>query len=273
MKGKTMKQPIFRVKRLGLIIPMVIAMTLGATACGGSGSGTSSTGQEKTLTVATSNDAPFSVTDPSGGLTGIDGDMITAIAQAKGWKLKPFVTDFNTLIPGLQAKKADVIVDGMYITDKRKEQIDFTDPWYTEGEGMLVPSGSSIKSRDDLKGKTVGAQTGTVFTDFIKTLGASNTRFFDSQAALISAVENNQVDAAITDSALLAYSLVQKPNPKVRLVTPYTPHFPGTIGAAVRKGDSQLLTDLNSGLAELKKTPMYLEILKKYGLGQDNIAK
>ncbi|MET3923707.1 transporter substrate-binding domain-containing protein [Arthrobacter sp. UYEF20] len=259
-------------KRLGVLLPMTLAAALALTACGGASN--SSTPEQKTITIATSNDAPFAFTDQgTGELKGIDGEMINEIAAAKGWKVKTFVTDFNTLIPGLMAKKADVIVDAMYITDKRKEQINFTDPWYVQGEGMLVPGDSTLKSRDDVKGKVLGAQTGTVFTDFIGTLGGSQTKFFDSQAALISAVENKQVDAAFTDSAVIAYSLVQKPNPKIELVSPYKPYFPGTIGAGVRKDDTQLLADLNSGLADLKKTPKYLEILKKYGLGEENVSK
>ncbi|MGY4542546.1 polar amino acid transport system substrate-binding protein [Arthrobacter sp. UYNi723] len=262
-------------KRFAALVPMGVVLALAMTACGsGSGGGSSAGGEQKTITIATSNDAPFSFTDQEGGeLKGIDGEMINAIAAEKGWKIKVFTTEFATLIPALMAKKADVIVDAMYITDKRKEQINFTDPWYSQGEGMIVPGDSTLKSRDDVKGKVLGAQTGTAFTELIATLGGSQTKLFDSQAALLAAVENKQVDAAFTDSAVIAYSLVQKPNPKLKLVSPYKPYFPGIIGAGVRKEDSQLLSDINSGLADLKKTPKYLEILKKYGLGEDNVAK
>lgn len=266
-------------KKLALILSSALVCAVALAGCssssesGGDSSGGSS-GEERTITIATSNDAPFAFTDAtSGELMGIDGEMILAIAAEKGWKIETFVTDFNTLIPALTAKKADVIVDAMYITDERKKTIDFTDTWYIQGEGLLVPAGSPVKNRDDVKGLVLGAQTGTVFTDFIGTLGGSETKFFDSQAALITAVENGQVDAAFTDSAVLAYSLVQKPNPKITLVTPYTPFFPGTIGAGVRKEDTELLSDLNSGLADLKGTPKYLEILEKYGLGEDNVAE
>ena len=79
--------------------------------------------------------------------------MITAIADEKGWDIKVFTTDFNTLISALKANKADVIVDAMYITDDRKKQVDFTEAWYTEGEGMLVPADSSITSRDQLRAR------------------------------------------------------------------------------------------------------------------------
>lgn len=263
-------------KRFAALVPMGVAVALAMTACGsgGGGGGASGGGDQKTITIATSNDAPFSFTDQSSGeLKGIDGEMINAIAQAKGWKIKVFTSEYATLIAALNAKKADVIVDAMYITDDRKKQINFTDPWYTEGEAMVVPADSTLASRDDVKGKVLGAQTGTVFKDLVDSLGGSQVKLFDSQASLLAAVENKQVDAVFTDSAVIGYSLVQKPNPKLKLVSPYKPFYPGIIGAGVRKEDSQLLQDLNSGLADLKKTPKYLEILKKYGLTDANAVK
>jgi len=271
-----MNKEIFR-KRFAALLPMGVAVALAMTACGSSGGGSGSGaggGDQKTITIATSNDAPFSFTDQgSGELKGIDGEMINAIAQAKGWKTKVFTSEYATLIAALNAKKADVIVDAMYITDERKKQINFTDPWYTEGEAMVVPADSTLASRDDVKGKILGAQTGTVFKDLVDSLGGSQVKLFDSQAALLAAVENKQVDAVFTDSAVIGYSLVQKPNPKLKVVSPYKPFYPGIIGAGVRKEDSQLLQDLNSGLADLKKTPKYLEILKKYGLTEANAVK
>jgi polar amino acid transport system substrate-binding protein len=227
----------------------------------------------RVITIATSNDAPFSFTDADGNLTGIDGEMWLEIAKCNNWDTEVFITDFSTLIPSLTAKKADIIVDAMYITDERKKTINFTDPWYIQGEGVLVPADSTVQNRDDVKGLVLGAQTGTVFSDFIETLGGSETKFFDSQAALITAVENGQVDAAFTDAAVLAYSLVQKPNEKIKLVSPYTPFFPGTIGAGIRMEDTDILEGVNTCLAELKTSGKYLEILKRYGLAEDNVAQ
>jgi polar amino acid transport system substrate-binding protein len=270
-----MKSSIKLSRRLRALLPMGVVAALALSACGsGSSTGGGGGGEQKTITIATSNDAPFSFTDQATGeLKGIDGDMINEIAAKKGWKVKVFTSEFATLISALSAKKADVIVDAMYITDDRKKQINFTDPWYTEGEAMVVPADSTLASRDDVKGKVLGAQTGTVFKDLIETLGGSQVKLFDSQAALLAALENRQVDAVFTDSAVVGYSLVQKPNPKLKLVTPYEPYYPGIIGAGVRKDDTQLLNDLNSGLADLKKSPKYLEILKKYGLTEANAAK
>ena len=266
-----MKLEDIRLGRRVLLAGASAAVLVGLSACAGASGDASGTASQRTITVATSNDPPISFTEPgSEALKGIDGDMITAIAEAKGWKIKVFTTDFNTLISALESKKADVIVDAMYITEERKKKINFTDPWYMEGEGMVVPSDSSITNRDQVKGAVAGTVTGSVYVDFVNTLGARDVKLFDSQAALLGAVANKQVDAGFMDSVFTAYSLQQNPNPNVKIVSPYTPHFPGIIGAGVRQDDSQLLADLNSGLAELKKSPKYLEILKKYGLGPAN---
>lgn len=273
-EGMTVRVLNFDPRRLKVSTSLLLAAALGVCLTGCGSGGSSSDNGNKSITVITSNDAPFSFKDTkTGKLKGIDGEMINAIAKKEGWDLKVLVTDFNTMIPALRAKKGDMIVDGMYITEERQKEINFSKPWYTEGEALIVPAGSTVKSRDDLKGKVIGAQTGTVFTDFIKTLGPSSTKFYDSQATLMSAVANKQVDGGITDSALVAYSLVQHPNPKIEIVDPYTPYFPGTIGAGLRKDDTKLLDQLNSGLATLQKSPEYLEILKKYGLGESNAAK
>jgi polar amino acid transport system substrate-binding protein len=261
-------------RRSAILLASALGITLALSACGADEDAAESPEGRTTLVVATSNDAPFSYTDAGGGdLKGIDGEMINAIAEEEGWEIEVFTTDFNTLISALKAEKADVIVDAMYMTDERKKEVAFTDSWYTEGEGMLVPAGSTVKTRDDVKGLVLGAQTGTAFADFAGTLGGSEVKLFDSQAAIIAATANGQVDAAFTDSAVLGWTLVENPNDDVEIVDPYEPFFPGTIGAAVRQEDTELLDQLNQGLADLKATPKYLEILQKYGLGEANVTE
>lgn len=85
--------------RFAALVPMGVAVALAMTACGSTGGASSGGGtDQKTITIATSNDAPFSFTDQaSGELKGIDGDMINAIAEAKGWKVKVFTSEFATL--------------------------------------------------------------------------------------------------------------------------------------------------------------------------------
>ncbi|MGV0109474.1 ABC transporter substrate-binding protein [Arthrobacter sp. CP30] len=252
-----------------------MGIALALTACGGGDAGAEAggggeDGEITTLTIATSNDAPFSFTDDAGALQGIDGEMINWIADKKGWEVEVFVSEFATLIPAIKAGKADAVVDAMYITDVRKEEVNFTDTWYQQGEGMVVPGDSDMTDRDDAKGTVIGVQTGTTFIELAESLEPKEIKYFDSQAALLTAVENKQVDVVFTDAAVVAYSLVQNPNDKIKIVDPYEPFFPGLIGAAVPKENTQLLEELNSGLAELKASPDYMEILAKYGLTESN---
>ncbi|MBC9945103.1 amino acid ABC transporter substrate-binding protein [Leucobacter sp. cx-328] len=234
-------------------------------------------GGQRTVTIVTSNDAPFSfVDDATGELTGIDGDMLNAMAEQLDWDIEVVVTDFATMPQTVLSKKADFIADGLYVTDERKKTLAFSDTWYYQGEGMLVPADSTLKNREDAKDKTIGVMTGTTHLEIAQSLtGEGNIKMYDSQANMLQAVANGQVDAAFTDQAVVAWSLEQNPNPKVKLVTPYEPYFPGTIAAAFRQDDDskKLLDDLNSALADLKATPKYLEILKKYGLTEDNAAE
>ncbi len=266
------------IKKNIALLAAVAAGALALSAC--SASSTPQAESEdgaRTVTIVTSNDAPFSYLDDSTNeLTGIDGEILNTIAEELNWDIEVIVTDFATMPQTVLSKKADFIADGLYVTDERKKTLSFSDTWYYQGEGMLVPADSTLKSRDDAKGLNIGVMTGTTHLEIAQSLSDdAHIKQYDSQANLLQAVANGQVDAAFTDQAVVAWSLVQNPNDKVKLVTPYEPYFPGTIAAAFRQDaeSDELREQLNEALANLKSTPKYLEILEKYGLGQDNVAE
>jgi len=262
--------------RFGLVA-VLAATALAISGCSSTESATTEESGARTVTIVTSNDAPFSfVDDATGELTGIDGDMLNAMAEQLNWNIEVVVTDFATMPQTVLSGKADFVADGLYVTDERKKSLSFSDTWYYQGEGMLVPSDSTLTSREDAEGKIIGIMTGTTHYEIAQSLTEeANIKMYDSQANLLQAVANGQVDAAFTDQAVVAWSLVQNPNDKVKLVTPYEPYFPGTIAAAFRQDEESdaLREELNGALAELKSTPQYLEILERYGLGSDNIAE
>ncbi|TDP89041.1 extracellular solute-binding protein (family 3), partial [Leucobacter luti] len=133
--------------KFALATASLAAASLLLSACA-TGATTGSDGSEdgtRTIRVATSNDAPFSYVDEATDeLTGIDGDMMMAMADQLGWNIEVTVTDFSTLPQTILSNKADIIVDAMYVTDERKKKLAFTDTWYYQGEGMLVPADSTL---------------------------------------------------------------------------------------------------------------------------------
>ncbi|MGO3146507.1 MAG: substrate-binding periplasmic protein [Leucobacter sp.] len=268
-----------RSKKFAIVATMLAAgLTLSACSSGADSGVTGEDGSEtRTIRVATSNDAPFSYVDEATGeLTGIDGEMMNAMAEELGWEIEVVITDFQTLPQTIRSDKADIIVDAMYITEERQKVLNFSDTWYLQGEGMLVPAGSDLKSREDAEGKLLGAVTGTAHAELAQSLtDTADVKLFETQANLIQALANGQVEAGFTDQAVVAWSLIQNPNDKVELVDPYDPFFPGNIGAGFRQDaeSDELREKLNGALADLKASPKYLEILKKYGLAESNMAE
>src|SRR3954447_18956204 len=100
-------------------------------------------------------------------------DLVTEIGKDAGFNVQIEPMQFSALIPSLTSSKIDIIAAAMFITAPRKEVVDFSDPIYTYGEGLVVPKSDTkaYATQDDLKGETVGAQVGTAFVDALKKSG------------------------------------------------------------------------------------------------------
>lgn len=230
------------------------------------------------LIVGSSNDAPFAFIDKdTKEFTGIDAEIMTEIAKRLGIaKVEMKEVKFENLLVELNNKNIDIVADAMYIKDERKKIADFTNVWYQEGEGLVVLKDSPIKGLDDLKDKVVGGQKGTAFLEFAEKLKkegrVKDVKIFGSQAELLLAVNTKKIDACITDSAVAGYSITKDPSLTLRLVSPYQAEAAGQIGAAIRKEDKDLLEAVNTELDKLKEEGFVLDVLKKYGLNEDNFV-
>lgn len=231
------------------------------------------------LNIASSNDIPFSYIDTKKNqFSGIDAEILTEAAKRLGIKrveLK-YQVPFDKLLTELvNNDDIDIVADGMYITDKRKEYALFTDPIYKESEAIVTPKISRIVSKADLKTATVGVQNGTEFLNLAenwKDQGLiKNIKVFDTLSDVFSAVNTSKVDAAITDSISAQYTFFNDKSLYLRILSSkeYTPEAPGVIGMALRKSDISLQTALNEKLDEMKRDRTILKILKKYGLNED----
>jgi polar amino acid transport system substrate-binding protein len=260
------------------IAAVTVAMLAFTGACGSSaGSSSSSSGSDssaETVTIGTSNDAPLAFIDKSGTLTGIDGDIMMAIAKENGWKVKNSVTSFSTLIASLNTKKIDISNDAMFITPERKKQVNFSDSFYVLHDAIIVKkSETSVKTYDQLKGKPLGTVTGTAYADLLNTLSPGKVKLFDSQATMVQAIVNGDIYGAVTDQPVAAYSLKQNPNLDIRVVNPETPHYSNEVAPCVRKDDSDRLAAINSGLKKIKANGTYDKIMKKWDMPASSYIK
>ena len=124
---------------------------------------------EKTKYVIASDSsfAPFVFQDSSNQYTGIDMDLIKAIAEDQGFEVEITNPGFDAAINAVQSGQADGIIAGMSVTDARKETFDFSDSYYTANTILGVKESSTVSSYEDLNGKTVGVKNGTASQTFL----------------------------------------------------------------------------------------------------------
>lgn len=227
------------------------------------------------LLIGSSNDAPFSYTDvESKKLKGVDIEILKEICKRLGIPdLQMKVTDFSNLLVELNNKNVDMVADAMYVKDERLQIAAFTDKWYQEGEAVVIPETSTIKSKEDLKGKKVGAQPGTTFYEtaqkWLDEGKIGGLEAYDNQATLMTAVNTGKVEAVVTDGIVAGYTLSSDSSLKLKLLSPYEAEASGQIGAAVRFEDKAFLEEVNGALNEMKADGTLLKILKDFGLTED----
>jgi polar amino acid transport system substrate-binding protein len=123
---------------------------------------------------STPTGAPFTFLDTkTNTIEGLMVDLITAIGKDAGFSVQVEPMQFSTLVASLTSNKIDIISAAMLATAARKEVIDFSDPVYTYGEGLIVPKtdAKNYAGPEDLKGEVVGAQVGTAYVDALKKTG------------------------------------------------------------------------------------------------------
>lgn len=116
--------------------------------------------------------APFEWKDPQGKLAGFDIDLGNAICQQLQAKCVWVESNFDGIIPALKARKFDAILSGMYMTEKRKAQIAFSDKLYN-GPVFLVARKNTLQGNtpEQLKGKTIGVEQGSAQETYVNLAG------------------------------------------------------------------------------------------------------
>jgi polar amino acid transport system substrate-binding protein len=212
---------------------------------------------------------PFTFLDTkTNTIQGVMVDLVTEVGKLAGFSVAVEPMQFSTLIAALTSDKIDIISAAMYITPARREVIDFSEPVYSYGEGLIVPKNdaTAYETFADLRGKTVGAQVGTVYVERLQTGLFAEVKIYDTIPDILRDVNTGRLQAGFADYPIVAYNLQQNLFPDVRLVRSFKPTITGSIGIGVRKRDGELLGAINAALARLKADGSLQKILAKWGL-------
>ncbi len=205
---------------------------------------------------------PF-IFSSGGEYTGFSYDLWVEIAKEAGLKFEAKSMDFSALIPALQTKNIDVGFSSIFITAKRKEVVDFSDPYYMAGTGTLVLETSAIKTLADLNAKHVAAMTGSAQVAWIKANlpSAELTQFQNATDAFL-ALQAGRVDAVLYDYPTLAYYALTEGKGKARLLDEHAGEdYP--VGFALQKG-SPLIEPINNALKKIRADGRYDALSRKW---------
>lgn len=220
--------------------------------------------KDKYIIASDSSFAPFVFQDDSNQYTGIDMELIKAIAKDQGFTVEVTNPGFDAAINSVQTGQADGIIAGMSVTDARKKTFDYSDPYYTANSILAVKDSSNIKSYEELKGKTIGVKTGTASQTFLeenKSKYGYSIKTFSDAASMYDSLNTGSVAAVMDDEPVVKYAIKQGK----KLKTPIEGTPSGKVAFAVKKGSNpELIEMFNNGLANLKESGKYQEILDKY---------
>lgn len=217
----------------------------------------------KTLTVGT--DATFKPFEYKNGdeFVGFDIDLIREVAKELGADKVEFIdTEFKGLIPGLQAKKFDLIVSAMYITEERRQTIDFSDTYFPGGLSIMVlKDNDAITGIEDLRGKKVSVQIGTKSVKFLE------EKYPDIQLVQVEKntemfleLETNKVVAVVTGLPAAMTYIKESGTTKVLPDTLTEEYY----GYGARKENAELTKAVNEALVRVKDSGEYDLLVKKW---------
>lgn len=237
-------------------LAVVLMTVLLATGCTSSGSGGGPAGagqsvltkvlQSKKVSIGVFADAPpYGVMNSAGQYEGFDIDKARALAESLGAEAEFVSTTNASRIPMLETGKVDVIIAALTNLDERAQVVAMTRPYASEGQLVVVPADSDIRSYDDLTGRNVAATRGSVPATILNTqFPQANASLFEAVADSIQALRSGKVDALMESTAVVA-DIRDSEGDAVRVLE--APQLaPSLVSFGVKMGDQLWLNYLNN---------------------------
>ena len=208
---------------------------------------------------------PFNNKNASGQVVGFDYDIAMALCAKMKAECEVVTSDWDGIIPALNAKKYDFIVSSLSITDDRKQAVDFTDPYYSNKQQFVAKKGVDFKTDiESLKSKKLGTQRSTQAATWLEDNVGGDIALYDTQENAYLDLSSGRVDALLADKYAIYGWLKDDPAGKDYEFKGNPINEDDKVGIALRKGESDLRTKLNLALKEIKEDGTYKKINDKY---------
>jgi polar amino acid transport system substrate-binding protein len=208
---------------------------------------------------------PFNNKDASGNVVGFDKEIGDALCAKMKVECTVVTSDWDGIIPALNAKKFDFLISSMSITDERKQAVDFTDPYYSNKLQFIAKKDIDFKTdKAALKGKIIGAQRATLAGTFLEdNYGDDITiKLYDTQENAYLDLTSGRLDGILADK-YVNYEWLKSDAGRAYEFKGDPVEESDKIGIAVRKKDP-IREKLNTALKEIVADGTYKKINDKY---------
>jgi L-cystine transport system substrate-binding protein len=210
---------------------------------------------------------PYNFMNDKNEVDGFDADIAKEVAKRLGVKAEFVPTEWSGMIAGLEQSKYDIVVSQMTITEERKKNLDFSQPYIKNAVNIIVKAdNTNINSLNDLKGKKVGVGLGTndekyLRDEAIPKVGKFEILTYNDVITSLLDINNGRSDATINNIFAIKPQ-IEKNNLKLKVVG--EPIKEDLAGMAVRKGNPEFLQAVDKAFSDMKADGTYKEIFKKW---------
>jgi polar amino acid transport system substrate-binding protein len=209
--------------------------------------------------------APYIFQDPRvpTNCIGFEVDIANALAKEMNMSAQFVQNQWDGLIPGLFRGDYDVAINGIEITEDRKNEVNFSIPYYITFEQLVVMKAQeSINSFSDLVGRKVGALKNSLAERILIAKQGIEVLSYEGEVNALQDMENGRIEAVLCDAPIALY--YQATNPQFKLVG--QPIGEVSYGIAIKKTDTELLNKINDAIAELAANGKLREIYQRWNL-------
>ncbi len=241
-----------------MLVLLAVMMLFAFCACGAEAKYTITEGK---LTMGTNAEFPPFESKEGTGFTGVDIDLMEAIAKKLNMELVIVDTEFDSLPEYLTNGQIDVIAAALSARADREEKMDFSNEYYDAEQMIIVKTDSDVTDKTGLSGKKIGVQAGTTGVSVAKSVTDEDKVVeYPSGALAVAALLGGDIEAVIIDNAPATVYVEQ--NDGLTLITGQFDVEKYVFG--ITKGNTKLLEKINKALDELKADGTYTTIMEKY---------
>lgn len=243
-----------------VLVSLLVLVSIILSACGG--------GAAKKVRVATNAEfAPFEYVDEkTKEVTGFDIELMKAIAAKGGFEVEIINTGFDAMLAGMAQCQYDAAIAAITITDERKQQMLFSEPYTVAGQTVVIRKDETgIKAKEDLKGKKVGAQIGTTGAEEATNIEGAELKTYDTYEFAFLDLINGQIDAVVVDNPIADNFVARNADKLEKIGNVFTTE---SYGIAICNKQSDLQKKINDALAALQSDGSIKKLEEKWLVGK-----